>query len=611
MMKPVRTVLAAAVALATAPAFAQNFSQTVFFGDSLTDAGYFRPALVAANGPSAAILGRFTTNPGLVWAEEVADYYGGGAAPFNQGGTNYAIGGAMVSTDRTGLSPSTPTLSLKPQTSRSLTATGPRADSGALYTVWGGANDLFAATAAAQTSPAQAQAIVTAAVTGQVANVMTLQNAGARYILVPNVPDLGITPQYRAQGAPAMALGTSLATSYNNGLFAGLAAAGARVIPLDTFSLLREISANPAPYGITNVTNTACLPPTANSIGCNPGTYATPDAPQTYAFADGVHPTTKAHQILADYTVSILEAPGQLAVLPHSAAMVGRSRAERVGAQASSRPDVDGMRWWVDARADSQRYGGGDNYDGIGPTVSFGIDWASGDLVFGGFAGYGKQNIDWGRNRGDFDQTDASLGGYLAWSSGALWVNGQVSYTWLSYDVDRRVQLGPATRVHTGSPDGSNLSVGAAAGWNFGEGALKHGPVVSLLSQSIDVDGYAENSTEATALAFGDQTFDSLIGSIGWQVDYTASESLRPYARLTYDHEFEDGDTEAFAQLRSMPGTAPYAVPVGQYDQNYGTMTFGVRTAMFGLNADIGSSLSLDKKGGHDATLFVSVGGGF
>src|SRR5690606_38192986 len=73
---PATRLLAAALALAAAPALAADtFSRTVFFGDSLTDAGYFRPLLVQQD-PAAAILGRFTTNPGLVWAEWLADYYG-------------------------------------------------------------------------------------------------------------------------------------------------------------------------------------------------------------------------------------------------------------------------------------------------------------------------------------------------------------------------------------------------------------------------------------------------------------------------------------------------------------------------------------------------------
>lgn len=608
MMTPVRSALAAALALATLPAFAQDYSQTVFFGDSLTDSGYFRPALVQQAGAAGALLGRFTTNPNLVWSEHVATHYGTSGAAFNQGGTNYAIGGAMVSTDRVGLTPQLPTLSLRSQIAGYLGANGGRADANALYTVWGGANDLFAAAAA----PAQAQAIVGAAVTGQVANVMTLQNAGARYILVPNIPDLGITPQFRAQGAAGAAAGTALATSYNNGLFSGLSTAGARVIPVDTFNLLREIVNNPAPYGIRNTTGTACNPQvTAQSLTCNPGTYAAPDAPDAYVFADGVHPSAKAHAILADYTLSLLDAPRQLAVLPHSAAVVGRARAERVAAQIDSRPEGDGMRWWGDVRADSQRYGRGDNYDGIGPSLSFGVDWASGELVYGGFAGYGQQKLDWGLNRGEFDQDEASLGGYLGWNGSNAWVNGQLSYSWISYDVERRVKLGPTSRTHTGSPDGTNLTAAIAGGWNFGEGSLKHGPVVQLVSQTIEVDGYDENSSESTALSFGKQEADSLIGSVGWQLDYTVNEHLNPYARLTYDHEFEDTPDELFASLRSMPGTAPYAVPGVSYDRDYGTLVMGARTQLFGLDTNIGSSLTVGQKGGNDATVFVSFGSGF
>ncbi|RZA30916.1 MAG: autotransporter domain-containing esterase, partial [Lysobacteraceae bacterium] len=83
---PVRSVLCVALALAASPAFAQSgYTDTVFFGDSLTDSGHFRPALVQSAGPSAAILGRFTTNPGLVWAEFMAEYYGTNAVSDNQG----------------------------------------------------------------------------------------------------------------------------------------------------------------------------------------------------------------------------------------------------------------------------------------------------------------------------------------------------------------------------------------------------------------------------------------------------------------------------------------------------------------------------------------------
>ncbi|MCL1420804.1 hypothetical protein M3J50_26325, partial [Enterobacter hormaechei] len=93
--RPIRTLMAAAIALAALPAMAGEspYSKAVFFGDSLTDAGYFRPLLDPGVQP---VTGQFTTNPGWVWSQQVANYYGlnGGANGNGQKGDNYAVGGA-------------------------------------------------------------------------------------------------------------------------------------------------------------------------------------------------------------------------------------------------------------------------------------------------------------------------------------------------------------------------------------------------------------------------------------------------------------------------------------------------------------------------------------
>ena len=100
-MRPLaRTVLAAALAAAALPAVAEQgqFSRTVFFGDSLSDAGYYRPVLIQSIGPSGGLVGQSTTNPGFVWAQHLAEHYGtNGAANGNgQTGDNYAVSGARV-----------------------------------------------------------------------------------------------------------------------------------------------------------------------------------------------------------------------------------------------------------------------------------------------------------------------------------------------------------------------------------------------------------------------------------------------------------------------------------------------------------------------------------
>lgn len=611
-----RSILAAALTLATAPAFATQFSQTVFFGDSLTDSGFYQPVLVAQFGPNAAAVARFTTNPGLVYAEFLADYYGTNATPAWQltptgivgaGGNNYAAGGATISPGL-GFPPAPPTKfapSLTTQINAYLAANGGHANPNALFTVWGGANDLFYNLAGATT-----QAQFLGAAGAEVALVGTLEHAGARYVMVPTLPDVGQTPFGLSQGAAKSAGITQLSAAYNAALFGGLRAAGLRVIPIDVFHLLREVTAAPATYGFTNVTSPACG--AAPALGCSPANYVAPNAAETYAYADGVHPSTAAHRLLAQYVISVLEAPSQIAVLPHSEAMVGRSRADRVGGHLAGKPASDGMRWWADVRGDFQRYGQGDAYDGAGPSLTAGLDWNSGNFVYGGFGGYGRQSIDWGNRRGDFSQTDATLGGFLGWYGDNAWVNGQVSYSHLGFDTNRDVQLGPATRTHRGSTNGRNLSAGINAGWDFVSGAWRHGPVLSVLSQRIDVDGFAESDPAlSTSLAYPDQSFNSLIGSAGWQLSYKINEHAQPYARVTWDREFKRSDSEAFAQAQSIPGTLPYAVPGLGYDRSYATLVLGARTQVFGLDTNVGVSATAGQKNGNDASVFATVGSSF
>jgi hypothetical protein len=86
---------------ASTPAGGINL-QVVSFGDSLSDVGTYAPIASAVGG------GRFTTNPGQVWTQNVAQYYGDTlSAAYTidlthelkaQGGFGYAEGGATVAT---------------------------------------------------------------------------------------------------------------------------------------------------------------------------------------------------------------------------------------------------------------------------------------------------------------------------------------------------------------------------------------------------------------------------------------------------------------------------------------------------------------------------------
>ncbi len=616
-----RTVLAAALALAAMPLYAQSqptFTQTYFFGDSLTDTGFYRPFLVQVGGPSAGFLGRFTTNPGLVYSDYLADFYGTDASPawtltttgiVAGTGTNYAAGGARVATVG-GYPPVQPIINAPPVSAQVGAYLGAHStvDRNALYTVSAGANDLFY-----HLNGYTTQATFLAAAGQEVTQITRLANAGAQYILVPTLPDVGKTPFGLSQGAAGSAGITALSNAYNALLFGGLAAGNIRVIPLDVFHFLGEISASPALYGFRNVTMPACT--TESAFTCSPGTLVAPDAAQTYAFADGVHPTPAAHKLLAQYAISVIEGPRQIAILPQSEATIGRARTEMLATGLGNRPESDGMRWWASFLTTNQRFGRNDTantFDGDAPSLNGGVQWAAGNLTYGAFGAYGKANMDFGLRTGDFKQTDATLGGFVGWYGDGPWANGQLSYTWLDYDINRQIVLGPAVRTHQGSTKGSNLTAAASAGWTFGHGKLSHGPVLSLVSQKIDVDGFAESDpTVSTSLAYPDQSFDSLVASAGWQASLALSEHITPYAKLTWDRELDKPDAQAFATAQSIPGTLPYAVPGLMLDRGYGTAQFGIRSQMFGLDVQTGTRITVNQDNGNNASFFLTVGSKF
>src|SRR5690606_38255495 len=196
-------------------------------------------------------------------------------------------------------------------------------------------------------------------------------------------PDLGLTPSFRAGGAPLMAQGTALASAYNDALFSGLASQGLSVIPVDTVSFLREVVADPGAYGFSNVVGQGCSTavPGGKPLFCSPASYVAPGVPDTYLLAGGLPPTTRTPAMMAHLAAAMLHGPRQIAMLPHGESSVGRARAERVAARTSRARDAgEGMQWWFDVRADSQRYGGGGDYDGIGPALTIGVEKASGNF---------------------------------------------------------------------------------------------------------------------------------------------------------------------------------------------------------------------------------------
>jgi phospholipase/lecithinase/hemolysin len=336
--------------------------QVVSFGDSLSDVGTYAPVIQASFGG-----GRFTTNPGEVWTQKVAEYYGGTLSAAYLGGfgqplvatsgLGYAQGGSdVVNPQGEGWAPSymaATTVPVVTQVANYLSA-HTSFNANQLVLINGGANDIFQAAAAIQaaiaTNPTTAptvesQEIATleqaaAALAQQVVGVI-LQK-GATHVVVSNVPDISLTPEGLGTGQAGQALFSLLTTTYNSALSSALAQLpnASNIIQIDAFTWQDNLLNNTAAadgFTVTN-TGTACnlasmeanatAYATANpnatngltaaeygaqfgsSLFCSPQNYTVAGADQTYMYADLVHPTTHVHALFAAYVETQIAASG-------------------------------------------------------------------------------------------------------------------------------------------------------------------------------------------------------------------------------------------------------------------------------------------------------------
>ena len=591
MLRMKRTVLASALfiglCLSHGEAAAQ-FSGFYFFGDSLSDAGSFKPVLPPGTG-------KFTTNPGPIWAEVIAQRYGFTATPANQGGNDYAEGGARVS-QLPGVPNIPPTGTATPVTTQVQTFLGKGAvNSGALYSVWAGANDVFfqlGLAAAGAATPAQVQANLATAATQLVQQVGQLNAAGARYIIVWNVPDIGKTPFGVGSGQGATI--TALSSFYNNTLSAGLDALHVDVIRLNIFALLNEAIANPAAFGFTNVTTPACT--TASSLICTSATLVAPNAAQTYLFADTVHPTTAGHKILADYAASVIEAPQKIGLLAEAPLQVEQANFRALDARMMSAVGAPRAQNKFDAYAiydygnydRSNAFGGGDSQ---AHTVVLGGDMKLSDQLLAGIAfGYTEDKSSLGNDGGGFKLDEATLTAYVAWVNGPWYVGATAGGGDLDYrNIHRTIPLGAGSRTESGSTRGTHLMARVLGGYWFNYGNWVHGPFARLTYQEAKVYAWSETGTSSTAMSFGHQKRDSLVSSLGWQAEGSLGWA-RPYARITWEKDYNNDDRTVRAGLVSTGGIG-FGLPAFRPDDNY--VLFDV-----GLSGPLGNS---------NVTGFVSV----
>lgn len=216
-----------------------------------------------------------------------------------------------------------------------------------------------------------------------------------------------------------------------------------------------------------------------------------------------------------------------------------------------------------------------------------GIDYRLSDkAVLGGALSYGSSGVDFKADDGKLDTDSFAVSLYAsAYAAKNFYFDGIVNYQNSSYDAFRNITyvdgMGLVNADASGDTDGTTLSGGLSAGYDFLAGGLTISPNVGFFYIDTTIDGFTEKGAGGLNLIYDEQKFKSMTGNAGLRLTYAWNVSwgvLLPHLRVDYVREFED-DVDVFgvrfANDPNATSTAPVLVATDNPDTSYWRLAGG------------------------------------
>jgi phospholipase/lecithinase/hemolysin/uncharacterized protein YhjY with autotransporter beta-barrel domain len=537
------SILASALLLPAGQASAQTVFTTIqAFGDSYADTGN----LIKIIGPQALYpTGRFSGGTNFV--DTTSALLG---IPQN----NFAIGGATSGPTNV-VAPGIPGFT---QEWQGFIASGKTIAPTDLVEFSIGGNDARAYYRGGGTL-AGVPAAATTSFNQTMAGINALVGVGARNIVF-TIGDVSTLPE--ATGNPAAPIGSAFSQNYNAQIQTALAAiarSGVRVELVDIAAIGNLIKADPSRYGLTSAGTcpVACIGNTALQN-------------QFLFYVDALHLTSHGFAILGEYIVNRLNAPltfapqgdvGLSSALGFANTLFGRldTFRETTGFASTMNANAADLKvpytkappprpvaynpwsfYMLANGAVSDRQATvaarGFDLDSVGGTI--GTEYRINANAFvGGAFDYSNPKARLFNNAGTTEANAYQIGGYGAWTNANFFLQGLATVGWQNY---RNVRPGVVDLV-TSNPDGTSVVAAGKVGYLFGTpDRIQAGPIGSLLYARAKVNGYTEAGDPVLTLNVGQQTAETLIGSVGAQFRFpfwVGGKLISPYVNLTADDD--------------------------------------------------------------------------
>ena len=594
-----RKMLAVGIALlSSGGAMAQSlsFDDIVVFGDSLMDVGNFGFRFTNTIGP--------TYDPLLEPSDEIgvqalAEHLGLALTPASVNGNGYATGGYTSAQILNSVVAPNGFQAGAVTRNGYLVERNNIANPNALYVIDGGGNDFLNGLITSDPST------IVASVTNIVTAVGALDQAGAEYIALANLPDLGNAAGARAGdlGAPGTSAAASAgAAGFNTFLASGVNSLGANVIPIDLNGTLALIQSSPEKFGVSN--GQVNLGPAgsiadihtcfdASNGGCvehpvfGRNTAGGTADPNRLIFNDGSHPTSKVNAVLGDYLIDVFSAPQHVSLLAlaSQSSTNGQLNIVKNKLSAVRWSDIDDQ-WFASISNQSLDTDAGGSADSL--SVAAGIVSPKGEHWVTGVAfTLGDQSNDIASS--SFDSTSLGVTGMAGYHNDRFFADLTAGIHHSTYnDISRQFTLDSVAFSAQGETSAFSSSADFLTGYNlFSDSQFALAPAVGFKMVHTSVDGYTESGGEVSNYAWGDQSIASSQFRYGLVTKYQSDSGFQFRAEVFSQSEQND-DVQHIDIRNTNLAFNSYRLPNYQADgDSFVTTNVAVGSEMLGADVEL------------------------
>ena len=217
-------------------------------------------------------------------------------------------------------------------------------------------------------------------------------------------------------------------------------------------------------------------------------------------------------------------------------------------------------RWgmWFTGSGEFTRVGSTANASGFdfeSGGLTAGVDYRFTDHFAAGIS-IGFMNTTAGlADGGKVDVNGGTVGAYATWFDRGLYLDAAVSAGPNSYTTRRTT---PNNTTASGSPDGAEVNLLFATGYDRTYKGLTFGPFARIQFTSVDINAFTERGTFAP-LSVASENAQSLRSALGFHASFDGKVGraiIRPEVRAAWQHEFADTSYSLTSSFATLGGSA-------------------------------------------------------